>query len=151
MELKPIDLLNKTFSHKMRGLDPAEVREYLSEAAGEIERLLTENESLRSKMAGLESEVRRYREMEDTLNNALVLAQKTADQLNETARKEAEIMVSEARQTAERDLRELRGEYEELLKTKDRFQIEFRALLRGCLEMCERGDSAERTDHPAGE
>ena len=146
MELKPIDLLNKGFRRKMRGYDASEVDEFLRAAAGAFEEALVESARLTERVESLETELQRYKEIESTLNNALVLAQKTADELKANAQKEAELIKREARDETERELRQAREELEEVRKRRDRFTVEFRALLRSYLETCESGEGAKGTD-----
>lgn len=150
MDLKPIDLLNKSFRLKVRGYDPSEVHQFLHAAATELERLLAENIGLKEQVESLEAEVGRYRDVERTLNNALVLAQKTAEEVMANARKEADLVMREARSKAERDLGQTQKELEELRKTRDRFAIEFRALLQSCLEICEGSQGGERKKRSSG-
>lgn len=148
MALKPIDLLNKTFAKRVRGYDAAEVQEFLRAAAADFEESLGDNKRLSERLEGLEQEVARYRDMEATLNNALVLAQKTADELRTNAVKEAELVIREAQAKAEKDFAEIRdkqatvvSELENLQRMRERFEVEFRAVLRTYLDLLGGDDS----------
>ena len=55
----------------------------------EFEALIRENEELRGVIGNLEMRVDQYKGMEDTLKNAIVLTQKTADQIRDAAEREA--------------------------------------------------------------
>ncbi|MHB1189640.1 MAG: DivIVA domain-containing protein [Armatimonadota bacterium] len=145
MKITPIDLMNKKFDRSMRGYSVAEVEGFLHEVADELGKLLDENKELRDKAAAAESEAQRYRDIEGTLNNALVLAQKTADDLLANAHTEADLIIRESREKVERDLEQARRELEELRRTRELFNFEFKALLRGYLEVCEKDvDSGDR-------
>ncbi len=150
MDLKPIDLLNKRFRLKVRGYDPGEVHQFLHAAGTELKRLLAENVGLRGQVASLEAEVGQYREVETTLSDALVLAQKTAEEVMVNARKEADLVMREARSKAEPDFGQTQKELEELRKTRDRFAIEFRALLQSSLEICKGSQGGERKKRSSG-
>ena len=51
MKLTPLDIQRQEFRQRFRGLDPDEVRAFLSLVAEEMEQLRSENEKLTSMMA----------------------------------------------------------------------------------------------------
>ncbi len=78
--LTPVDILNLRFRRKIRGYAPAEVDELLRRVAADLEHALAEGATLRERLTVMERELTQYRTMEATLRDALVLAQKAADQ-----------------------------------------------------------------------
>lgn len=96
MKLTPLDIHHKEFSHALRGYNEAEVDAFLDQVADELERLFKENIDLSEKLEALEERVRGYQDMERTLHNTLVSAQKSADELMQKAQREAEVVLKDA-------------------------------------------------------
>jgi len=140
--LTPLDIHNKEFSRGFRGYNEEEVDEFLDQIVAELEGLLRENEELRGTIAALEMRLDHYKGLEDTLKNAIVLAQKAADQIKEAAEREADAVTQDARRQAEMTLREAetarKKTYEELEVQRQkvvRFKTEMRAFLQSALQM----------------
>ena len=96
MKLTPLDIHHKEFGHALRGYNEAEVDAFLDAVADELERLFKENIDLSERIEGLEQKVRSYQDMERTLHNTLVSAQKSADEIMQKARMEGDAVVKEA-------------------------------------------------------
>lgn len=137
MDIKPIDILNAKFSRRFKGYNPEEVDNFLKAAAAAFEEALVENVRLTEELARANEEIARFKSTQETLNNALILAEKTAEEIKNAAQKEAELIISEAKQNLEREMVEARQELEKLYAERDRFRIEFRALLRSFLDVSE--------------
>ncbi|HHY45043.1 MAG TPA: DivIVA domain-containing protein, partial [Firmicutes bacterium] len=73
--LTPLDIHNKEFSKAFRGYSEDEVDEFLDLVVAEFERLIRTQEELQVELSGLESRIEHYRGLEETLKNAIVLAQ----------------------------------------------------------------------------
>lgn len=140
--LTPLDIHNKEFSRSFRGYNEEEVDEFLDLIVAELEWYIRQYEELQANIAGLEARINHYKGLEETLKNAIVLAQKAADQIKEAAAREAESMLQEARRQADmirREAEEIRKKaYEEIEARRQkalRFKAEMRALLQSTLEM----------------
>lgn len=96
MKLTPSDVQRQAFSRRFRGLDPDEVRAFLAAVAEEMAAMLREKEHTEQELLHLELIVREHREREAILKNTLLTAQKVAEDIRETARKEAETIVKQA-------------------------------------------------------
>jgi len=96
ISITPLDMRQARFSTSMRGFAKANVTSFLQEAAEGFEQALRENERLRIEIVKLETSLNQFRELEGSLKTTLMTAQKTADDLRDTARKEAERLVREA-------------------------------------------------------
>ena len=59
-----------------------------------------------AKVDKLKEQLSQYERMEGTLNKAIIMAQKTSDQLKVAAHRESEIMLDEAKQNASRIVNE---------------------------------------------
>lgn len=135
--LKPIDLDRAQLRRAMRGYDRSQVDELLKRAAKEIETLLAEVKAVTEESERARADVERFRAQEQTLKDAIVLAQKAADDTRAAAYREAELINQEAQrasaelqaQTQQR-INDLRWEIERLHGEKQRFLKSFKALLQ---------------------
>ncbi|HWD37430.1 MAG TPA: DivIVA domain-containing protein [Fimbriimonas sp.] len=132
----PIDLENAKLGKVLRGYDPAEVDRLLAAAAAALERELTEKACLKETIDHLRSELEMFKREEKFVQEALVTAQKTADEIRAAAQKHADLIVEEARQlantertAAQQRVTEFRWELEKLRQDRQRFIEDFRLLL----------------------
>src|SRR5688572_30252662 len=159
--IKPVDLERIRLRQVLfRGYDKEEVEELLSRVACELEILLRELRQAQDDSERQKGEIEAYRGQENTLKEALILAQKMADETRATAHKEAELIIGETRHKADKlsdDLQgkitDLRWELERLRLEKQKFLSRFRSLLDEYLrEVTEaqntEGAFKERPDNP---
>jgi len=104
--LTPLDIHNKEFKKGLRGYDVDEVDEFLDEVIKDFEVLYKENLDLKEQLENQKDSLERYKEMEETLQNTMVLAQKMAEEAKRNADKEAELIIWEARKKAEQIIAE---------------------------------------------
>lgn len=99
------------FNRVLRGYDPEEVNNFLDQIITRIESMISEInakdreiEKLQKSQSNPEvmERLAQYERMEDTLNRAIIMAQKTSDQLKVAAHKESEIMLDDAKKNASR-------------------------------------------------
>ncbi len=156
--LTPLDIHNKEFAKTFRGYSEDEVDEFLDLVVAEFERLIRANEELQSTISGLESRIEHYRGLEETLKNAIVLAQKAADDIKEAAAREADATKRQATADADRIRDEanaaLKKSYEETESQRNRlmrFKVELRSFLQSALQMVDTGADGilKRFDEPA--
>ncbi|WP_198468663.1 DivIVA domain-containing protein [Acetomicrobium sp. S15 = DSM 107314] len=134
--LKALDVINQTFKRALRGYDPVEVDEFLDRVADSLQAYAERCVELERELERLKEQIREYKGMRDSLQEALLMAQKSADERVRAAEKQAEAIVAEARAQAERLLKEaedhsnvIKEEMSRLQRTKQDFVAEFRALL----------------------
>ena len=111
------------FNRVLRGYDPDEVNSFLDQVISKVEDMVSdldrkndeikkikeENATLRHEIAKidkLKEKLSQYERMEGTLNKAIIMAQKTSDQLKVAAHRESEIMLDDAKQNASRIVNE---------------------------------------------
>lgn len=97
----PLDLRNAKLKTAMRGFDRDDVQELLRAVADDYESALRENERLRQELARMDGALNQHRELEGSLRNTLVSAQKVADDIRDTAAQDAARIVREAEAQAE--------------------------------------------------
>ncbi len=107
--LTPLDIQKKEFKRSFRGYNEEEVDQFLDQLVQDYEALLLENQTLKEKLEASEAAKSRYEEMEKIIKDAVIMAQKNAEDLQQNARQEANVMLEEARLQAEKII----GEAEE--------------------------------------
>lgn len=134
MKLTPVDISNKEFKKGIRGYAVEEVQEFLEEVVESYERVYKENISLKESLSRVNEKLEHYEKLEATIQNTLLLAQNAADQAKESSEKQAELIIGNANETAQRildkahnDVVAINDEYE---RVKEEF-IKFRAKFRG--------------------
>ena len=90
----------------------------------EFAKLRKENQQLKEKTAAMDEKLRDYTIKEITLQNTLVLAEKSAEDRLSSARKEADLILDEARVRASREKEMLQREIESLREEKKKIYME---------------------------
>jgi cell division initiation protein len=102
VRITPMDIREQQFTVKMfRGFDVQEVDMFLEDLAEDYETLLKENQLLKEQLQALEERARGLEDRERALQETLVTTQRVTEEMKESARREAALLVREA---------ELRGE-----------------------------------------
>ena len=116
LTVSPLDLRQAKFNTTMRGFDRAEVAAFLLEASEGYEQALRENDRLRQEVSRLDASLTQYRDLENSLKSTLMTAQKTADDVRDSARRIADDERAQAMQEAARIVREAEGRADLLLQ-----------------------------------
>ncbi len=107
------------FTRTIRGYDPDEVNEFLDQVIKKVEKMVADidaknkliiekNEKIKflqskyDETNALKEKLAQYERMESTLNHAIIMAQKTSDQLKVSAHKECDIILDDAKKNASR-------------------------------------------------
>ncbi len=133
--IMPIDLERVQLRKSFRGYETTAVDQLVKASAESLQALLVENSALKEDLERQRHEIERNRLQEDTLKDALLLAQKAADETRAAAHKHGDNIIEEARQAAlaeriamQQQVSELRWEFERMKLEKKRFEEDFRAL-----------------------
>jgi cell division initiation protein len=94
--LTPVDILNQRFGRRVSGYAIPEVDDFVRRVAADLEAALSECAAQKERLLSLQRELTQYREIEGTLRDALVLAQKAADETRTVARQQADLLLHEA-------------------------------------------------------
>lgn len=144
MKTTSMDITNKEFKKSFRGYDMDEVEEFLEKIAEDYEILYKENSCLKEKINALQENIDHYAKMEDTIQSTLLLAQNASDQAKRTAQKEAELVVLNANETAQRILDKAHSEVmkinDDFERTKQEFimfKTKFKTFMQSQLEVFE--------------
>lgn len=131
--MTPDEIRHIQLNRSLRGYDIAEVDRLLAELAANFGELVGERDELRERVARLEQGLEEYNEIEHLMKEALVSAQRTADDLRERTQRECEELLASARAEAERvagSATEERVRAEEEIQTLRSQERELRASYR---------------------
>ena len=91
----PLDLKNKTFTKGFRGYETEEVDKFFAQVVKDFERLYQDNIELKETVERVSAKLEYYQQMEATMQNTLVVAQETADEVKKTSEKKAQVLLDE--------------------------------------------------------
>lgn len=148
------------FTQVRKGYDPEEVNEFLDKVIAQVEILVNdlkvkntkikELENLEKENENLKVRLAQYVRNEKQLNNTIILAQKTSDQIKISAHQEREIILEDARKSASRIVNEalMRAEKIEydskrLQKNVDIFKRRLRDIIEAQLSLVEEIDKED--------
>lgn len=133
MRVTPLDIIQKEFTSSRRGFDADEVRAFLEQIRESMEDTLKDNQQLRALLEQREEEIGELRGAEDDLKHTLLMARRIAEDLERGARREADVIVGEARLEAERvilaiadERRDVQGDLVRLRAARARLMAEMR-------------------------
>lgn len=118
--LKPVDIQNHTLKVSMRGYDRIETDDFLASVAESYEEIMRENRDLQDKIASLSEGIQYYKQIENTLQKALVLAEKTSSETQEAAKIQADNMVKEAQEKADNIMKEVQEKTDNMIKEAEK-------------------------------
>ena len=141
--ITPLDIENKKFAKQMmNGYNVDEVDDFLDELTLDYGKLYKENAELKAQREELDDDVGKYKNIENTIQNTLIMAQKTADEVQEVAKKQAEQIIKDAEFQAKNSVEELntqillkQKELEDIKKQFDVYKAKMESLLISQLEL----------------
>lgn len=111
--LSPIDIQSKTFKGGL-GYDRKEVDNFLAEIVESYEVISQENKDLKRKTEILSNALSQYKTIEKSLQKALLLAQKTSEDIQKQAQAKAAIIEKDARNRAKIIVNDSKNELEHI-------------------------------------
>ena len=116
--ITPLDIENKKFSKQMmNGYNVDEVDDFLDDLTLDYSKNYKELTELRDKVAELNNSLEHYKTIEETLQNTLLMAQTTAEDVKKVARQQADQIINEAKGNAQKQASDLDNEI--VLKKKE--------------------------------
>jgi cell division initiation protein len=113
VKITPLDIEHKEFKKSLQGYAREEVDQYLDEVAESFELEITERGKLESELSDLRERVAHFDAIKETLQNTLVLAQRTADEVKANAHKETDLIKQRAKLEVNDELQEMRHKLDE--------------------------------------
>lgn len=152
--ITPLDIENKKFNKQMmNGYNVDEVDDFLDEIIVDFEKNYKDVSEMTTKIEELTESLKHYKEIEETLQNTLIMAQKTAEEVKNVAKEQADKIISDARKQSEelvsssrqdldksvnelnQEIRLKERELDELKKQFDIYKVKMEALLMSQLEL----------------
>lgn len=156
MNVTPLDLRQQKFKSAMRGYDRGEVDALLTEVADDYEGAIREADRLRQEVARLEDLLAEHRSEEKSLKNTLVSAQRLADEMRETAERDAQRVMRDAEARADLLVQKAQSRHEDLQREIDGLRARRRETetsveaiinaLKNTLDFVREQDQKERED-----
>lgn len=142
--LTPVEIQNRAFKSGGLGYDKKDVDAFMKEIVDSYEMLYREKMELTDKVNVLNDALQNYKTIEKTMQKALMLAQKTAEETQETALRNAhaiekealtksEIIVSDAR----RELERIHQKTVQLCQQYEKYKLQFKNLAAAQIELLE--------------
>ena len=146
-KITPVDIQHKNFKKALQGYERADVDAFLDEIIETLEDEAQHRAALEADIADLKERVSHFKAMEESLQNTLVLAQRTADEVKASAHKEADLIREKARLAGEHEIAgynnaisDVRREHQRALDSTEKARSELRSLLMTHLALLERVD-----------
>ncbi len=147
MPLTPLDIHNKEFARGFRGYDEDDVNEFLDQIIKDYETVIREKKELKDQVDQLNEKLNHFSNIETTLNKSILVAQETAEEVKENAKKESKLIIKEAEKNADRIInealhksRKIALEVEELKKQAKVFRTRLKMLVEAQLDLLENDD-----------
>ncbi len=141
--LTPIDIQKKTFKSGI-GYDKRDVEAFFAEVSENYEKMYKDNMEAQEKITNLMNMLHNYKVIEKSLQKALVLAQKAADETKETARASADAIEADAHarardivSAAKQELEEVRGKTKALMAQYKIYKMQYRQIIKTQMELLE--------------
>ena len=151
--LTPLDIENKKFSKQMmNGYSVEEVDDFLDEIGVDFAKKQKELSEAYKEVEELRKSLEHYKNIEGTLQNTLLMAQSTAEEVKNVAKQKADQMIEEARATSEKEVAGLNSqilvkkkELEDIQKQFDIYKAKMESLLISQLELIKEINKNEDT------
>jgi len=154
MKITPMDIQRQAFARRFRGLDPDEVRGYLTLVSEELAVVERERSELEQQVKHMEGLLEEHRQREGILKSTLLTAQRASDDIRESARREAEAQIKEAElqsdkllELAQRRAHELEGNILELRSLRTALRTDIRGLVTRLTNLLDLQEEAELEDN----
>ncbi|WP_368867678.1 DivIVA domain-containing protein [Staphylococcus epidermidis] len=147
MPFTPSEIKNKEFTRVKNGLEPTEVANYLEQLSNEIERLKEDKKQLEKVIEDRDSNIKSYKDVHQSVSDALIQAQKVGEDTKQAATKEAEAILSKAQVQANsivndaiEKARRLSFQTEDMKRQSKVFRSRFRMLVEAQLDLLKNED-----------
>jgi cell division initiation protein len=156
MTLTPAEIRHTKLGRRPFGYDRRATDRLLADIVASFEQVWRERADLRDEIETVEGELARQKEIEGALRSTLISAERMADDVRTHARREADVIISEARSTArdivsgaEVERERVHGEIRRLRALEVDVRAEYRAFLVAALDRLEGEKQAPQTSDQA--
>lgn len=138
--ITPNEIKNQEFTKGILGYSESEVDKYLDDIIESYEKMFNENNELKDKVLALTEKLEQYGNLEETLKETLLVAQKTATEIVQTSKDKADVMINEAELESKRIIdrninmsRQMEKDYEELKRNAIIFKTRYKTFMESQL------------------
>jgi cell division initiation protein len=150
MKITPLDVGNHRFPQRWRGYDPKEVEIFLEMVSQEMEELVQENRFLTKEFTRASADLSEHKEKETLLKDAMITAQRMAEDMKNNMVKEAQAIVAQAELESDAILRraherviDIQDDIQELKDQRVRVREEVRSVINTHTALLEAGEQQE--------
>ncbi|MDE9803370.1 DivIVA domain-containing protein [Staphylococcus pseudintermedius] len=147
MAFTPSEIKNKAFTRIKNGFEPTEVEQYLEQLSHEIERLREDKKQLEKVLEERDAHIQSFKEVEKSVGEAIVSAQRAADETKAAAQKERDAIIQKAQAEASQIVndgiekaRRLSFQTEDMKRQSKVFRSRFRMLVEAQLDLLKSDD-----------
>lgn len=141
--ITPLDIENKKFGKQMmNGYSVEEVDDFLDDLTVDYSKNYKEISELKAKVEELTTSLAHYKTIESTLQNTLLMAQETSEEVKNVAKQKAEQIINDAKAASEKQVVDLSNEIavkeqalEDIKKQFDIYKAKMESLLISQLEL----------------
>lgn len=140
--LTPLEIENKKFKRELRGYCVEEVEEFIRAVSRNYEHYYKEYMAAKDRIEMLTEAIKQYKSMEETMQNALVVAQSVGEEVKKNAYAKADNIIREAEHEANQLIAEaghevtrISYEYEEMKRSVEVFRAKIVSLLNSQLDI----------------
>lgn len=140
--LTPVELQNHPLKAGIGGYKKKEVDEFLSEVCKDYEQLYKENLELKDKLSVLSEGLQYYKEMEKTLQKTLIIAEKTAEEVENTSKAKADMIKEKALaeaayiiEDAKKQAQQIHNQTLVLVQQYENYRVQYKRLAEAQVEL----------------
>ncbi len=139
-------MVNK-FSTSIQGYKKEEVNDFVKEVTKEYESMLQKLKNSCEVIESLKSELKHYKDIESTLNRAILIAEESTSNIKKAAYDESKVIIEDAKRNATKVINNaltkaerIESEAESLRRKVSAYKRRFRTLVEGQLDELEQFD-----------
>ena len=156
MNFTPNDIQNILFKRSLFGFNQLQVEDVLDKVVEDLSDYIRENNKLKEKLDDVQDKLNYYKGIEQTLQNSLIVAQQTSDEIISNAKKNAENIVKEAELTARKIIEDanhevlsIKYEYERLQRDVEAYRAKVESIIRAQLRSLQNLGGKEEAESEA--
>lgn len=135
----------RKFNNSFPGYNKNEVNSFVSNVTTEYESMLNNLKNRDKEIETLKKELEHYKNIESTLNRAILIAEESSQNIKKTAFDESKVIIEDAKRNASRIINnalikaeKVEGEAETLKRQVERYKKKYRTILEEQLDEIER-------------
>jgi cell division initiation protein len=156
LNFTPNDIQNILFKRSLFGFNQLQVEDVLDKIVEDMSAYIKENNKLKEKLDDVQDKLNYYKGIEQSLQNSLIIAQQTSDEIIQNAKKNAENIQKEAELSARKIIEDanhevlsIRFEAERLQREVEAYRTKVESIIRAQLRSLQNLGGEETSDSEA--